>query len=142
MTTACTIEEAKLVEIIVEQHFSILDTLGNIGIVWWVSATTLCAGLLREMYRLSGSGQTLSREIIYMVTAFIVSIILFGFMMALLTAKLENELVKIVGYQLTLKYPTGNLFDLSIYSYLVGSSSFFVFLMCWLYTIRDVIFVR
>lgn len=134
--TPC-VGEDKIAEVIITRHLSILDVLGEIGMLWWVSSTVMCIGILRAAYKMKRDGDMIPRDVGVMITAFLVSIIFFGFMMAYMTMKVEDEFVRIIGQVYTLRYPTDKLYDLSVYSYLVGSSSFFIFFMSWLYIIRD-----
>ncbi len=133
-----TLEHTDVAMMVLSEHCDMAEVLGQLGMAWWVSATVMVIGILRYAYEYKREKNTqIPVALMVLVSLFLASIVLFGLVMVYASVKLESEYVFIVGNSLAERVPVKALYGLLIYGYLIGTSSFFIFIIAWVYIIGN-----
>ena len=123
-----------LKEIIIA-HLNYLNMVGQMGMLWWVSSTVFVFTLIKTFYNYKTQlmKRNLEKPIGVFITAFIVSIIVFGIVSCICLIRLETELrlivIKFVEFE---DYDISSMFFSTIIFLLIGTSSFIFFLIIWI----------
>lgn len=127
-----------LAPVVIQGHLDIVNMMGQMGMLWWVSSTVMCIGILKSAwtYRDKG-GKELPRSIIWLITLFLGSIMFFGAACAIAVVQLEEEYQHIVGPVLLQQLPGTAMFSMVARGFVIGTSSFIIVGICWVYILTE-----
>jgi hypothetical protein len=106
--------------------------MGNTGMWWWMSGIVFCVSLIKMYFGLLND-KTINEYYITMITVFITiffcSTVVFGLVMVYQT----NLLFLNISYFVSNYHMYEPLFEIVNKGFLMGTSSFFLILMSWLF---------
>lgn len=130
----------EMLKFLIEQKISVMNTLAQVCMIWWVSGTAFCGSILAWIW-------TKRKELKHaqyltvlgsVLFVFFLTILGFGGLLVWYTVQLETEL----GTTLS-QLPAGNnwptfMLEVTVFRYgmLIGSSSFILLLIVWLFMWR------
>ena len=130
------IPESEFALLVVDNHFKLLSSISDSGMLWWISGTIMCIGILKTAIEYKNKYKNkIPLEIVTFITLFLGSIVFFGMTMCYSVMQLEKEFNSIVGPILEYKYSTEAMYDFVIFGIFIGSTSFFLFFCSWIYII-------
>ena len=120
--------------LIINKTFELLVMMGNAGMLWWISGIVFCVSLIKMYYGLL-QDESINEYYIKMITVFITlffcSTVVFG-----LTMTHQSSLLFInISHFITNYHMYEHLFDIISKGFLIGTSSFFLILLSWLFMI-------
>ena len=124
-----------LTQMLIEQHIEYLIMLGQMGMLWWVSATVLSFKIIVNMYQNKEKYfvDKIRIPIGIFISSFFMSIIIFGINESYYILKLENETRRLLQSINSFKeYEISVMFFSTLINFLIGSTSFVFFLIIWL----------
>jgi len=124
-------------EIIVENYFNTLVMLGHVGMLWWVSSTVLCIAIISHTMNYNNKTKAIfhTKGICALIGVFFLSIIGYGLYMSKEILVLKEVLITFFDYDCLTTCPIGPLFSVVCTGYLIGTSSFVLMLIGWLYVV-------
>ena len=126
-----------IISILLEKNLEFLLLMGSAGMLWWVSGTSFCLALFKTLYPVRDTirDRTLFLAIGIYVSILIASMLGYGLSMAYLTNKLYLETNSLLlNIDISLGYYARLMFRIIHVSFIVGSSSFILFLLVWLHS--------
>lgn len=127
-------------DVLLEKHLDMLIMLGHVGMLWWVSSTVLCISIINFTLKYNHKKKNLfyTTGISILIGMFFLSIMFYGLVMAKYVLILKDALF------------TAEYFDVRCYgrnvepifsmisnAYLIGTSSFIILLVGWLYVLHS-----
>ncbi len=122
--------------LIVEKSFDMLTLFGSTGMLWWVSGIVFCVSLIRMYMGYDCENCDLNKSFIVVITVlitlFMCSTVTYGLVMAYQVNELFINTSSIVGIGSEKIEPFYNTIRSG---YLIGTSSFFLILICWIFVV-------
>ena len=123
-----------IIKSLIEKNIDSLIMLGNVGMLWWVSATVFCLSIIKSVYSENtiSKAKSINTPITIIISVLITSIVCFGIMAAITVDKLHLETKRLLSL-LNFYNDYGILFKGVYLGYLIGSTSFLLFLLIWIF---------
>ena len=120
---------------IIKSDLIYINTIGQMGMLWWVSSTVFVFTIIKFFHKhkrnLNNNGT--DKVIGVFITAFIISIIVFGLTVCKYILIIENELnVIMMNFIEFNQFDISSIFDATFMFMMIGTTSFVFFLIIWI----------
>ena len=120
---------------IVIANYNYIGVMAQMGMLWWVSSTVFVFTLIKffNKHKITLKAYNLDKFIGIFITAFIVSIIIFGLISCYYILQIEQSTKEIMMHFTEFDlYDTSTIFETTLVLVMIGTTSFVFFLIIWL----------
>lgn len=126
-------EQGCLLGTLLEQKLQLLNTIANVGMLWWVSSVVFCGSILGAIWinRHEVAGAPFFGWLSVLLGVFFFSIVLFGVCMIIATGAIRYEVESIIEAVDLAKHSRHVGFLTVQIGYAIGTTSFLIVTIIW-----------